>query len=384
MGRVSRFSNCALLCIASIISAILIAPAATAGAATAGAAMAGASGATTAGPAIAGAARVPARQHLEESSSRDDVLQWIDGYRKRPDPGSVRIAMKVLSERGVLRDPDSAGVYVGFLAGVIGARAGEADGMVGKVLPTLAEEDQWILVRAIAYSGLPDWKALLSRYAARMPSRRVMIDKYLDGTLPALDAVPLDSKKPALMDNLKSYFASNPPKHSELTFDSSPELLDTLWGIYFATGDYRPVSRIIVMLPWSKEKDSVEKLTVGGMAKYTLVSNATRSGDLLAMLKRASRHQPAAVAPILNEVIESAETLEGSRVRKEALAAIEELKSKGPGYKREVSLWGKVGEGALAIGCIAAAAAGQVEFGLPCVIGGATSSAALSAWEGQK
>jgi hypothetical protein len=170
----------------------------------------------------------------------------------------------------------------------------------------------------------------------------------------------------------------------ELTFDSSPELLDTLWGIYFATGNYRPISRIIAMLPWSKDNESVGKLTVGGMAKYTLVSNATRSSDLLAMLKRAAKHQPETITPILAEVIEAAETMEGSRVRKEELAAIDELKAKGPAYKREVSLWSKVGEGALAIGCIAAAAAGQVEFGLPCVIGGATSSAAISAWDGQR
>jgi hypothetical protein len=183
---------------------------------------------------------------------------------------------------------------------------------------------------------------------------------------------------------MKSYFGASAPKHGALTFDSSPVLLDTLWGIYFATGNYRPVSRIIAMLPWSKEADTVEKLTVGGMAKYTLVSNATRSKDLLAMLKRANRHQPVSVAPILGDVIEAAETMEGARVRKESLAAIEELKAKGPGYRREVSFWGKVGEGTLAIGCIAAAAAGQVEFGLPCVIGGATSSAALSAWDGQK
>jgi hypothetical protein len=375
-------SNCVLLGIASSIFAAIVWTVLSPLAAAAG--TAAAAGAADTAPALAAppatAARPARLLHIEESSSRDDVLQWIDGYRHQPDPGAVRIAMKVLSQRGVLRDPDTAGVYVGFLAGIIGTHAGEADGIVGKVLPGLAEEDQWILVRAIAYSGLPDWKALLSKYAARMPSRRVMIDKYLDGTLPALDAVPLEGQKPALMDNLKSYF-STPPKHNELTFDSSPELLDTLWGVYFATGNYRPVSRIIEMLPWSKERDSVEKLTVGGMAKYTLVSNATRSSDLLAMLKRASKHQPASVAPILNEVIEAAETLEGSRVRKEALAAIEDLKAKGPGYKREVSLWGKVGEGALAIGCIAAAAAGQVEFGLPCVIGGATSSAALSAWD---
>jgi len=248
----------------------------------------------------------------------------------------------------------------------------------------LAQEDQWILVRAVAYSGLPGWKALLTKYADRMPSRRVMIDKYLDGTLPALEAVPLESKKPAFMDKLRSYFASAPAKRSELTFDDSPELLDTLWGSYFATGNYRPVSRIIAMLPWSKDRESVGRLTVGGMAKYTLVSNATRSSDLIAMLKRASRHQGASVAPILNEVIEAAETVDGARVRKESLAAIEELKAKGPDYKREVSLWGKVGQGTLAIGCIAAAASGMVELGLPCVIGGAMSSAALQAWDGQK
>ena len=101
--------------------------------------------------------------------------------------------------------------------------------------------------------------------------------------------------------------------------------------------------------------------------------------------------EPAPAAPDVLTTLEAAaflrcsrQFLEGARVRKEALAAIDELKTKGPGYRREVSLWGRVGEGALAIGCIAAAAAGQIEFGLPCVIGGATSSAALSAWDGQK
>lgn len=327
---------------------------------------------------------LPAAAHLDELASRDDVLKWMDGYRHKPEPAAVRIAMKVLSQRGALRDADSSGVYVGFLAGVVGAHPSEADGLIGKVLPAFAEEDQWVMVRAIAYSGLSDWKSLLSKYASRMPTRKVMIDKYLDGTLPALDRVPLEAKKPAFFDQMKSYFSTSSQVHVELTFDSSPELLDTLWGIYFATGNYRPISHIITMLPWSKDNESVQKLTVGGMAKYTLVSNATRSSDLLAMLKRAAKHQPETITPLLNEVIEAAETMEGSRVRKEELAAIEELKAKGPAYKREVSLWGKVGEGALAIGCIAAAAAGQLELGLPCVIGGATSSAAISAWDGQK
>jgi hypothetical protein len=36
-----------------------------------------------------------------------------------------------------------------------------------------------------------------------------------------------------------------------------------------------------------------------------------------------------------------------------------------------------MGEGAIAVGCIAAAAVGTVALGLPCVVGGAVTSAGL-------
>ena len=74
------------------------------------------------------------------------------------------------------------------------------------------------------------------------------------------------------------------------------------------------------------------------------------------------------------------DTADIGRVRKEALAAVEELKRKGPGYKRDISFWGQVGEGAISLGCVAAAALGQIEFGIPCVLGGAATSAAVRYW----
>jgi hypothetical protein len=121
------------------------------------------------------------------------------------------------------------------------------------------------------------------------------------------------------------------------------------------------------------------------MAKYTLAINASRNSDLLATLKRAAtQDQPEGVKPVLADVIEAAEAVDTAKLRNEALAAIEELKRRGPGSRRDLSLWGQVGEGALAIGCIAAAVAGQVEFGIPCVIGGAATSAALRMWDGPK
>ena len=57
--------------------------------------------------------------------------------------------------------------------------------------------DHWVLVRAIAYSGLPNWKELLVTFVDRMPTRRAMIDKYLDGKLPTLDQIAYQTANPA-------------------------------------------------------------------------------------------------------------------------------------------------------------------------------------------
>ena len=86
------------------------------------------------------------------------------------------------------------------------------------------------------------------------------------------------------------------------------------------------------------------------------------------------------------EVVEDTddETFETGKIRKQAVAAINELKTKGPATRRKWSWWGKAGQMALSVGCVAAAATGQVYLGLPCVIGGAASSAALKLWEAQE
>jgi len=69
--------------------------------------------------------------------------------------------------------------------------------------------------------------------------------------------------------------------------------------------------------------------------------------------------------------------IDTTHMRKESLAAIDELKQKGPNSKRELSGWSQVGAGALSMGCVVAAATGQIELGIPCVIGGAAYSAGV-------
>jgi hypothetical protein len=319
-----------------------------------------------------------------EFSSRDAVLAWISDYRAKRDLGNVPAAMRALSKVGALRDPESAGAFVGFLAGILASNPAKAEGVLNQIFP-FPDEDQWAIVQAIAYSGLPDWKGLMNKFATRMPTRKLMIERYLSGKLPTLQQTGFP-KSPGVLDKVKRYvtfdFSDKPDGQVLLT--PSPVLLDVLWGYYYATGAFSPgISHIIALLTWSKERDDVAKLTLGGMAKFTLASNAARDPKLLGMLKSVAKHYPQKTQAMLNEVIEAAETVDLARIRSEALAAVEELKRKGPGSQREVSFWGRVGQGAIGLGCIAAAALGQVELGIPCVVGGAVSSAGLYYWDNQ-
>jgi hypothetical protein len=102
-----------------------------------------------------------------------------------------------------------------------------------------------------------------------------------------------------------------------------------------------------------------------------------RDLNLLAMLKWSVKSQPKETAKVLNEVIETAEDVDTGHMRKESLAAIDELKQKGPNSKRDLTSMGQIGQGALSMGCIVAAATGQIELGIPCVVGGAAYSAGL-------
>jgi len=309
-------------------------------------------------------------------ASNDAILKWINGYRRRPDPDRLPSVVRALSAMQAFKAAESSGPYVGFIAGVLGTNASHADDLIAKMLP-IDPADHWVLVRAIAYSGLPNWRELLATFVDRMATRRAMIDKYLDGKLPRLEQIDYRADKPGMLDKIESTLHIGKEQKKPVVLEPTPELIDVLWGYYLATGSYVPIQRVIKLLPLANDKDNVDSLTTGSAAKFTLASNAVRDSDLLAMLKWADKSQPKEVKVVLDDVIETAETVDTVHMRQESLAAIEELKTKGPNSKRELSGWGQIGQGALSMGCVVAAATGQIELGLPCVIGGAAYTAGV-------
>src|ERR1700744_186767 len=214
-----------------------------------------------------------------------------------------------------------------------------------------------------------------------MPARGVWTAASPAATLPTLTDIPLEDKKPGMMDKLKNVFSrkkDDKKLNMAMTYAGNQDLLDTLRGSYFATGSHFPTLRIMQMLPWSKSRDTVEKLTVGSMARYTLASYAVRDANLREFLRSELANQPDAIKVPLTEAVQAADTVQLGAVRKDALAAVEELKTKGSDARRNLDFWGQVGVGAIALGCVSAAALGQLEVGIPCVIGGSASTGLLS------
>src|SRR5215218_9201998 len=94
------------------------------------------------------ASAAPVRQL--EIAPKEVILGWINQYRHHPEPDKVPLAVRGMSRLGLLTDTEGAGVYTGFLAGIIASNPDKADELIAKMFP-LSTEHQWAVVRAIAY-----------------------------------------------------------------------------------------------------------------------------------------------------------------------------------------------------------------------------------------
>src|SRR3979409_2339527 len=111
---------------------------------------------------------------IDQRASLGVVQQWIYNYRAKPDYAHVPAAVRVLFHAQSFKEPENAGIYLGCVAGAIGSNPAKAEQLIASFFP-VPPEDEWVIVRAIAYSGLPDSRNLLRRIGPRMPGRKGMI-----------------------------------------------------------------------------------------------------------------------------------------------------------------------------------------------------------------
>jgi len=316
--------------------------------------------------AIQGGRNAPEPQGAFTSPER--LMDWISNYRKHKNPSRVPAAVHAMQDFGLFADEEKAWFCTGFIAGVLGSNPKDGPALVPRMFP-MPDKEQAVIIRAIAYSGRPDWRELLEKNSSRMPLRRPLIDDFLAGKRPALMELPLDH-------------------------GGSPGIY-ALWGYYVATGQYEPVVRIMQALRWSKNKEdsgfsfrkvfsgwghdpsAVEKITTGGTAKWTLASYAERDRQLLSLYRAEHARQPQEIAKPLKDVIEAAEIFESEKIRKDQFGAIEDAQKQQMTNEAGMTKGATAGSIAIATGCVAATALGQAYIALPCVLGGALYTGAV-------
>jgi len=320
-------------------------------------------------PVLASPEPEPIEQQRSEGSfaTPERLVDWVYNYHAHPTPWRVPAAVRAMRELGLFTDEEKGSFCTGFIAGVLGANPKDGPALVGKMLP-MPDKDQAVLIRAIAYSGRPDWRELLTKYKDRMALRQPLIDSYLSG------------KAKTLM---------------EVDLSDGPSVVYTLWGYYVATGQYEPVVRIMQALRWSKNKNdgnfslkkifsnwrndpsAVDKISTGATAKWTLASYAERNRDLLSLYRAEYERQPKEIAQPLRDVIMSAELFESEKIRKDQFGAIEDAQKMKATNEAGMSKAATAGSIAIATGCVAASALGQIYIAVPCVIGGALYTGAM-------
>jgi len=322
-------------------------------------------------PQQAAPADAPQPQQQEAAfSTPERLLDWVTHYREHPDLWRVPAAVHAMYDYGLFGDEEKEWFCIGFIAGVLGTNPNDGPALITRMFPLPAKEQE-VIIRAIAYSGRPDWRTLLEKNAAQMPLRGPLIDDFLNGKRPTLMDLPLD-------------------------LGGSPGIY-ALWGYYVATGQHEPVIRIMEALRWSKGSDeagffkriftgwgsdasAVDKVTTGGTAKWTLASYAERDRELIKLYRAESTRQPPEISNHLKDVIEAAELFESEKIRKNQFGAIEDAQRRQLTAEAGMSKGLTAGSIAIATGCVAATALGQAQIAVPCVIGGAlyTGAAKLS------
>jgi hypothetical protein len=300
-------------------------------------------------------------------STPERLFEWVYNYSKKPKPWQVPAAVRAMRELGLFGDEEKAGFCTGFIAGVLGSNPKDGPRILAQMFP-MPDKDQAVLIRAVAYSGRPDWRELLNNFRNRMQLRQPLIDSYLSGQAKTLMDVDLAEGSPVIY---------------------------SLWGYYVATGQTEPVVRIIEALRWSKKKDdgnfswskmwsgwkkdpsAVDKITVGATAKWTLASYAEKNRDLLSLYRAEHERQPKDIAVPLRDVIVSAEVFESEKVRKDQFGAIEDARKLQQTNEAGMSKAATAGSIAIATGCVAASALGQIYIAVPCVITGALYTGAM-------
>lgn len=134
---------------------------------------------------------------------------------------------------------------------------------------------------------------VLGLWYANLPTSQTQVYSFLE-------------TRPKLKSDYGSLYSGSPMVIESIPLEQGPWVLDALWGKFMATGRDEPVERIITALPWRDIKGDLNRLMVGGSAKWSLTSNAIQHPRVLQICEKSLKFHNSEDTEKLREVIEAA------------------------------------------------------------------------------
>lgn len=187
--------------------------------------------------------------------SQSDASQWSTFYYQKPEPNRLPDFIKYMSKSGVLDNRNALPPIFGFLSGAFRNNPSKVASWIDQ-LSSLKEQHLGVVILGLWYAALPESQKMT--YA-------------------------ILNKHPKLKPNFEFLYNGAPMTIEQISLEQGPWVLDALWGKFMATGDSAPVERIISALPWADVKGDIDRLLVGGAARWSLTSNAIQHKQVLSV-----------------------------------------------------------------------------------------------------
>lgn len=210
--------------------------------------------------------------------SQEELTTWFTYYYQKPEPAKIPDAIVYMSEAGWFEKKNTISPIFGFLSGGFRDNPKQISEWVEK-LGSLKEKHLGVVILGLWYANLPAAQKLVYEILEKHPTLKQEYSYLYKGTPMSIVQIPLEQ---------------------------GPWVLDALWGNFMATGSKEPVKRIMSTLPWVDVKGDINRMLVGGTARWSLTSNAVQHQRILDFCEIEVSTQPTEVAEKLREVIANA------------------------------------------------------------------------------
>lgn len=219
-------------------------------------------------------------------TSTQDLVNWMTYYYMHPQPDLLVPALIYADSNGLVQKGEAP--LTAFVSRVFALNPKRIPTWTAQ-LEALSAKSKPMLWSALWWSNTVEGKETLNKLATTLPPK-------------SQDFILAQMGKPA-----------EPIEQMEI---KSPEVLDELWGAFSATGDEKYVTRLMTALPWTYDASGdFNKLSIGGVARWSLTSNALQHPKVLKLCVKARESQPE-LRKALDHVL--AEVQKGSQPNQQA------------------------------------------------------------------